>query len=299
MAQLFCSIIVPTYARPTQLAACLQALAALDYPRDRFEVLVVDDGSPTPSDSLVDSFRTEIDVTLLVQPNQGPAAARNTGAARARGDVIAFTDDDCAPQPDWLTTLVTRYVASPTALIGGQTRNALDENLYATASQLLVSYLYDYYNAKPTPRRFFTSNNMALATAQFRDIGGFDVAYARAAAEDRDFCDRWQRRGYAMVYAPEAVVYHAHALNLRSFWRQHANYGRGAYRFHRMYGQRATDSIAIEPAAFYFNLLRYPFTAAPPRRALLLMLLVAAQAANAVGYCWERVRSSEQKHRVQ
>jgi len=77
----FFSIIVPTYARLRQLTACMQALANLDYPRDRFEVIVVDDGSETPPEAAVLSFRNRLDVTLVQQAHAGPAVARNTGAA--------------------------------------------------------------------------------------------------------------------------------------------------------------------------------------------------------------------------
>src|SRR5437870_3627411 len=89
------SIIVPTFQRPVQLATCLQALAGLRYPRERFEVFVVDDGSSVPPSDVVARIRGEINITLLIQHHSGPAAARNAGAERARGHVLAFTDDDC------------------------------------------------------------------------------------------------------------------------------------------------------------------------------------------------------------
>src|SRR5437867_3420967 len=83
------SIVVPTYRRPKQLAACLQALAKLDYARERFEVIVVDDGSTTPPEAVVTSFQDRLQVTLVLQPHAGSAAARNTGAERARGEYLA------------------------------------------------------------------------------------------------------------------------------------------------------------------------------------------------------------------
>jgi glycosyltransferase involved in cell wall biosynthesis len=79
------SIIVPTHSRPGPLAACLQALTGLDYARERFEVIVVDDGSKIPPKAAVESFRDHLQVTLLLQHHAGPAAARNAGATHARG----------------------------------------------------------------------------------------------------------------------------------------------------------------------------------------------------------------------
>jgi len=130
------SIIIPTYNRPQQLALCLQALARQHYPH--FEVIVVDDGSQTRLFECVDNFRDQLDITLLTQDNAGPAAARNTGAAQAKGQFIAFTDDDCQPDANWLKNLAACFKENPDAAIGGKTINQLPKNSYSTASQLLI-----------------------------------------------------------------------------------------------------------------------------------------------------------------
>lgn len=288
--QPFFSIIVPTHNRPGQLDACLRSLALLDYPRDRFEVIAVDDGSETPPEALVASFRDRLDITLLTQPHAGPASARNTGAAKANGEFLAFTDDDCTPAPDWLQALAARFATVPDHVIGGRTLNALPDNPYSTASHLLIDYLYAYYNADPNQARFFTSNNLAVPTDRFHAIGVFNTTFPRAGGEDREFCDRWLHNDYRMIYAPEALVYHTHALTFRAFWRQHFNYGRGAFRFHQARARRGQRRIRLEPFSFYWNLLRYPFSQAQGGRALLLAaLLVMSQAANAAGFLWEAV----------
>jgi glycosyltransferase involved in cell wall biosynthesis len=99
--QPFFSIVIPSCARSRQLAACLQSLTCLDYPRDRFEVIVVDDGSETLPEDVVAPFCNQLDVTLDTRVHAGLAATRNTGATRAKGEFLAFTDDDCAPA-EWL-----------------------------------------------------------------------------------------------------------------------------------------------------------------------------------------------------
>jgi glycosyltransferase involved in cell wall biosynthesis len=282
------SVVVPTYNRPRQLRACLEALAAQSYPQGRFEVIVVDDGSPAPLGPLVDELRGRLEVRLLRQERQGPAAARNRGAAAARGTLLAFTDDDCRPHPGWLRALTLRLGAAPEAMVGGQTINALRDNACAEASQLLVGYIYEYFN-RPGGAYFFTSNNIALARAGFEAIGGFDTSYPRAAAEDRDFCDRWQLAGFPMVYAPEALIDHAHALTLRGFWRQHLNYGRGAYHFHQARARRAAAPIKVEPLGFYLRLLGAPLRRRPLHQALpLAALLALSQGANTLGFLRER-----------
>lgn len=287
----FFSIVIPTYNRPAQLAVCLQACARLDYPRNRFEVIAVDDGGTTPLDAVVARFHGVLTLKLLRQENAGPAAVRNRGASEARGEFLAFTDDDCSPAPKWLQALAAQFVASPDCAVGGQTLNALTHNLYSTASQLLISYLFSHYNAVPHAARFFPSSNLAFPTKQFRAIGGFDVTYPRAAAEDRELCDRWLHHGYRMIYAAEAVVYHAHDLTFRTFLRQHFHYGQGAFCFHQVRARRGQHRIRVEPPSFYFNMLRYPFVSAQGVNALILMLLLmVTQVANAAGFFWERAR---------
>lgn len=263
-------------------------MARLDYPRDRFEVIVVDDGSEAPPEAVVASFRDRLDVVLLTQPHAGPATARNAGAAKARGQFLAFTDDDCEPARDWLRALANRFGVAQHRAIGGRTRNALPHNRYASASQLIVEYLHTYYNADPARPRFFTSNNLALPKDRFREIGGFATTFPLAAAEDREFCERWLQHGYPMAWAPEALVSHVHALTFRTFWRQHFQYGRGAFRFHRLRVEHGARRLGLEPPSFYLHLLRHPFSQARRPRALVLaMLLTVSQAAIAAGWLWE------------
>ncbi len=279
------SIIIPTYDRPAQLTACLHALSRLHSPRNPFEVVVVDDGSPTSPTTVVASFRESLDVALFTQAHAGPAAARNLGAARARGRFLAFTDDDCVPAPDWLTALAARFAANPHDLIGGRTLNALPDNPYAATSQIIVNSAYAHYNPDPDAACFFASNNLALPAEPFHAIRGFDTTFT--ASEDRDLCDRWLAHGYRMRYAPEVVVYHAHPLTLRSFWRQHFNYGRGAFRFHQARARRGNGPFRPE-LRFYRNLFTYPFVRPhPARRWRTAALLLTSQIANTAGFLRE------------
>ncbi len=288
--QPFFSIIIPTYYRPSQLAACLQSLTCLDYPRNRFEVIVVDDGSKTPPKAVVASFQDRLDVTLLTQIHSGPAAARNTGVARAKGEFLTFIDDDCAPVSNWLQTLAARFARSPNSAITGRTINALHNNLYSTASQILIDYLYAYYNADHSQPRFFTSNNLAIRYDRFQAVGEFDSTFTLAGAEDRELCDRWLHHGYPLIYAPEVLVYHAHVLTLHTFWRQHFTYGRGAFRFHQVRAMHRQQRIRLEPLKFYLNLLRYPsFQGQGWRTLSIAALLVLSQGANLAGLVWEGI----------
>ncbi|HEV8712230.1 MAG TPA: glycosyltransferase [Candidatus Binatia bacterium] len=287
------SLIIPTYRRPEQLSLCLRTLTQLDYPRDRFEVIVVDDGSETPMDHVIESFVDTLMVTLIRQANAGPATARNTGAVQARGRLLAFTDDDCAPAPNWLRTLAARFAETPADAIAGRTFNALPDNPYATASQLLVSFLFAYHNADPDQARFATTSNLALPADTFRALKGFDPAFPVPGGEDYELCRRWLSHGYRLRYAPEAVVYHTHALTLRTFLRQHFHYGRGAYHLRRASVPQKGGRRGRQPFRFHWQLFHYARAQRPGQRtAVLLMLLLMAQVVNAAGSCWERCRQS-------
>ena len=295
MDRAFFSIIIPTYNRPERLENCLKTIALLDYPRDRFEVIVVDDGSKTPLNEVVALLQDKLNLKLLRQKNAGPAAARNKGAEMATGEFLAFTDDDCQPTPDWLTQFAVGLANNPEAMIGGKTINALDNNLFSTASQKLIDYLYEYYNSAKGKNAFFASNNIAMPAANFKALNGFDVSFPLAAAEDRDFCDRWNLN-YPVMYVPQAQVNHYHKLSFTSFWKQHFGYGRGAFCFHQLRSKRVAQDMEVEPLSFYFNLLSYPFSQASEQPKLLISsLFFLSQVANVAGFFWEKFNFNSTK----
>ena len=284
------SVIVPTFNRVESLERCLIALAAQEVGRGGFEVVVVDDGGRRSPREVVARFHETLDIRLVEQANAGPAAARNAGAAASRGEYLVFTDDDCRPDPRWLSGLAESAAAYPDRAVGGRVDNALSDGLYSSASQLLIEFLYSYYNAVDSDGRFFITSNLAFPAAAFRALGGFDVSFPLAAAEDRDLCDRWLECGRGMVYADGAVVRHAHALGLRSFCRQHLNYGRGAYHLHVARARRGVTPVRIEPLHFYSRLVVFPLRRGfGPRAAALSALLLVSQAVYATGYLVERL----------
>ncbi len=289
MSPLQFSVIIPTRNRPVALGACLQAIAALDYPRDRFEVLVVDDGSAHALDAVTNPFRAQLDLSLLRQSPSGPAAARNLGIARARGEYLAFTDDDCRPATDWLRRLESRLADRPHTLFGGRTINGLEENPYAATCHLILDSVCAYYDPAQGRAHFYPSSNMAVAAAELREAGGFSLHWPRAAAEDRELCRRWLNGGREIAYAPEAVVRHYHDLNFASFCRLHFTYGQGAYDYHEGRG-RIGQPAALKPDwKFHAGCFRRALAQKPRTRALRMAFLLGVwQTANTLGYLAER-----------
>lgn len=249
------SVIIPTYRRPLELKACLGALARQDYPSDQFEVIVCDDGGGALEELQGFCAKAFTRCTFVSQPRSGPAAARNLGARKARGRFLAFTDDDCEPSPDWLSALAITLAGShPEALVGGRTVNALNRNRCASASQQLIDFLYVAYRDHAVPR-FFTSNNFALSSQIFAELGGFDSSFRLPAGEDRDFCSRLSASGRTLIYSPTAIVYHSHSLTFRAFWNQHFRYGQGAHQLRRRMRETGRPTPRIEPPGFYLRLI--------------------------------------------
>lgn len=278
------SVIVPTRDRPEHLSACLRALARVRPPAGGFEVIVADDGGREGVEPVVRAAANGLATRVVrLERSQGPAAARNAAAAGARGRILAFTDDDCRPDPDWLQELAAAVEAHPGAGAGGLTRSALAGNVWAVGSQTVEDAVYAHENAVNADARFFSTKNLAVPTDAFRALGGFDDSMR--ISEDRDLCARWRARGHALVLAPRATVAHANPRSGRAFWRQHLGYGRGSHRFHAM--QVGRDAPGLRPdLRFYARLLGQPWRApvgvtGPVR---LLALLIASQLASAIGY---------------
>ncbi|MGB1109078.1 MAG: glycosyltransferase [Gammaproteobacteria bacterium] len=287
------SVIIPSCNRPVALRNCLAALARQTLAWERFEVLIIDDGSEPPVNIGPDF---DLPVSVHRQRNQGPGAARNSGADLAQGEFLVFTDDDCLPEPEWLQTYATAINSGSTAMLGGHTFNMLTANPYAATSQLIQDIVYRHYNAAPKNARFFASNNLLVHRQTFLDMGGFDPAFR--TSEDRDLCDRWRHAGLAMEYVPGARVGHAHPLTLWRFCKQHFGYGRGARRYHLARATRGSGTFAQE-TGFHMNInnwLLEPFRQTRGIDALPLAgLMLIWQGANALGFFWEMASPQPQE----
>lgn len=276
------SVIIPTYGRPERLRQCLAGLAAMNYDSKEFEVIVVDDGSPEPVEPVVHSLQDRLALTSLRQENAGPASARNLGAQHARGDWLAFLDDDCIPQPDWLQQLEKEAHRSPGAMLGGVTANGCPENIFAAANEVLLNAVIGWLQRHDSPLQFFPSNNLALSASDFHNIGGFDGRMHLAGGEDREFCARWIASGRPLATAAGARIDHFHPQTLKGFLSMHFRYGRGAALLHSL---QNTGALRFAKCGLYVHLLRT--TSAVPSRSsrfVATLLVALSQVAAGMGF---------------
>jgi GT2 family glycosyltransferase len=211
------SVVICVHNGAATLADCLEGATALDYPD--FEVIVVDDGSTDETASIARRF----DVLLIRTPNGGLSRARNTGIDAASGEIIAFTDGDARPDPDWLTHLALGLRSGEFVAAGGPNiappGDGLAAECVANAPGGPVHVLRTDQEAEHVP-----GCNMAFKAAALRAIGGFDARF-RTAGDDVDVCWRIQERGWRIGFTPGAVVWHHARPTLRAFWRQQSGYG--------------------------------------------------------------------------
>jgi glycosyltransferase involved in cell wall biosynthesis len=211
------SVVVCTYNGGRTIRRCLEALQRLDYPG--FEVIVVDDGSKDNAPAIA----AEFPVKLIRTENRGLSSARNTGYKAAKGEIIAYIDDDAYPDPHWL-----QYLAA--TLLEGHA-GAGGPNLPVPADGPTAACIA---NTPGNPTHVLLSDiiaehvpgcNMAYWKWALEAVGGFDHQF-RIAGDDVDLCWRLQERGWTLGFSPTAQVWHHRRGTVRQFWRQQRNYGR-------------------------------------------------------------------------
>jgi glycosyltransferase involved in cell wall biosynthesis len=195
------SVVIPTRGRAERLAG---VVAALEQQRDvdPFEVIFVDDASPDGTRHELERLQSASSIPIVVETldrRRGPAAARNVGWRKARASVVAFTDDDCRPAPEWLGRLV----------------RALDG--VDLAQGRTIPDPADAWRAGPFSRTvetvqewgFYETCNVAYRKEALARVGGFDEGFRRPFGEDTDLAWRVKDTGGQSVFESDAVVFHA------------------------------------------------------------------------------------------
>jgi GT2 family glycosyltransferase len=274
------SVVVPTFHRPGALAALLRGIAANCFPKNQVEVIIVDDSGCGDLEDVIAPFRECFPVIALRTPHLGPGPARQAGVDVAQGEYLAFTDDDCVPDPDWLAELKAGLEANPGCAVGGALFNGLPENVFSSTAHMIFDYLVQYY--APSEVDYVGTGNVAYPAAAFRAIGGLDRNWRIWGGEDRDLCRRWRGSGGRFVFHSAAKIAHFHRLTLRGFWNQHLRYGRGAGRFHQ--------TSPLQRSSFYWGLIGTGFCGDGRHPRLFTgALVLLSQMAIGCGFARERL----------
>jgi GT2 family glycosyltransferase len=234
------SVVIPTCNRADDLRRCLTALEGQTLAAERFEVIVVDDGSQDGTAGVLQDMQAHGRLRLrsFAQANRGPAAARNRGL-KAAAPLVAFTDDDCVPEPDWLERLLEALPPDARcAGVGGRVVRRRDTRIsrFIDAIGTLNPPLQD------GRARYLVTANALYRRACLLEVGGFDEQFAWPGGEDRDLSDRLGERGYYHAFTESAAIRHNHRDSLAGLYATHRHYGRG---------ERSRTRLGKTPARWY------------------------------------------------
>ena len=219
--QPFVSVIVPVRDGESTIADCLDAILATDYPSNRREILVVDNGSSDATAALIRPRR----VRYLREPRRGVSHARNLGIATSRGEILAFVDADCLVEPHWLTELVRPFEDPEVGAVAGDLQHvAPTTSAERQAARLLGKWQRFAFNSNPA---YPITANAAYRRDVIERIGGFDPHMTRA--QDVELGLRFQERsGRRLAYAERATAHHRNRTTQLGFFRQQLGWAYGA-----------------------------------------------------------------------
>jgi glycosyltransferase involved in cell wall biosynthesis len=199
----FISVVIPVWNGADLIANCLRAIGDQTYPRDRHEVLVVDNGSVDATTEVVRSFPF---ATLLLEPMAGSYRARNLGLKSARGEYVAFTDADCVPDRDWLASAARAVKRHPDAgVIAGQIQ--LMPRSGGSAASEKYEAMFSFNHARSVAEYgICTTANWISPRDLLMDLGGFDPTLKSGG--DSKLARQIRAVGPPIVYVPDMLVRH-------------------------------------------------------------------------------------------
>ena len=197
------SVVVATWNRADSLERLLTALEGQSVPRESYEIVVVDDASTDETPAVLERHRARARGAfhaLRREIQGGPASARNHGWHAARAAVVAFTDDDCRPAPDWLEAGLREVDAGAGIVMG---RTVAEPGAAGLGEPFSRAMVVDHEDG-----RYPTCNVFYRRTA-LEDAGGFDESFRFACGEDTDLAWRVRKAGHGSTFSAAAVVEHA------------------------------------------------------------------------------------------
>ncbi len=214
------SVVVPVFNSENTLRRCLDALFNQSVPKERYEVIVIDDGSTDSTAMAAKSFH----VRYFFQKNAGPASARNLGARESKGAIILFTDADCVAGRDWIKEMTAPFRADTAVTAVKGAYRTEQKSIVARFAQLEFEERFELLKKAPSIDMVDTYS-AAYRKEVFLGSGGFDTDFPVANNEDTELSYRLSKKGHKMVFNPRAVVCHLnHPDSLRKyatlkFWR--------------------------------------------------------------------------------
>jgi glycosyltransferase involved in cell wall biosynthesis len=212
----FVSVIIPVLNNAESLQYCLEALENQTYPKGLYDVVVIDNGSEENIDELVQSC---IHSKITYESKPGPYAARNKGLSIANGEVIAFTDSDCRPLPDWIENGVANLLEFPNcALVAGKIEISFKDPLKPTAIELLESIGSLKQKDNVDNDNYGATANLFTFRKVIDHVGTFNEKLKSAG--DIEWGQRAYSSGYKLIYADDTIVTHTARHSFGQFYKR-------------------------------------------------------------------------------
>lgn len=232
------SVIVPAFNAEQTIGACLESLLRQTY--EPLEIIVVDDFSQDATSEVAARYGVSL---VQLNRNGGPGLARNAGAARARGDVLAFTDADCVAPPDWLERMLEALDAPGVVAVTGGYAGAVQPSFLTRLQHLIIASRQAHL---PRTIQSTISSNLVCRASAFRAIGGFPLYYKKRdlarpiwGNEDEEIGFLLAQAGGQIRWIPGVGVYHQFRSSLFSYLRQQRFYARSILVSHLRFPQMA------------------------------------------------------------
>lgn len=238
----FVSVIIPVLNDSERLAICLNALEQQSYPKGRYEVIVVDNGSAKDlTEGLTDLVNGISQAALTYEPQPGSYAARNHGLSSAQGEIIAFTDSDCIPAHDWLETGIKHLLSVPNCgLAAGRISVFFKDPNRPTAVELYDSITFLQQQKYIEEFKYGATANLFTFQRVFEDVGYFDDKLLSGG--DLEWGQRVFSHGYPITYAEDSCVAHPARYSLIDLYKKIVRISRGHHALDKAREDNARDT---------------------------------------------------------
>lgn len=208
------SIVIPTYNSEKTIGEVLDALfKEIKRYRKKVEVIVVDDGSKDNTLKIVEKYP----VRLFKQKHKGPAAARNLGVKKARGNIVIFLDSDCKVSKNWLKKILEPFKDKRVAGVGVKYKTW---NRGSWVGRFVGYEIGQRQERMKKETDYLASYSTAYRKEVLKKVKGFDTRFRMAAAEDNDLSYRIVKEGYKLIFLKNSFVWHKHPESLRVYFKK-------------------------------------------------------------------------------
>jgi len=221
----FVSVIVPTRNEEKVIADCLDSILKVNYPKNKFEVIVSDGKSTDKTREIVKKYKK---VKLLDNQGVNSAAGRNLGVKKAKGDIVAFTDADCTVAKNWLKALVKEL--DPNTVVGGANLPPKNDKYFPSAvSYALGTFLgsagsaQSYVHSEKKEVSSVPNANAMYWKKDIQKVGGYNEEFV--TGQDAELNYRLSQTGIKFMFIPSAKIWHKMRATPRKFAKRMYQYG--------------------------------------------------------------------------